>query len=565
MDKQLIQTGEKINNLTLYTQYDELDYRLTPSGNKGFRDLIEPKHIQMISEIMGTDDLYDNKIFRIKTLLGYKERATRNVIAYLQECGLIAFFRAKTLSDFPDILIPAKNREIRDGCKYIIVSCAQNATPINSAVWATMMKYKDFLSAEVLIIPIRYKNVTSVHTEYKQDWWDERVVPYLDLKRRTVSENLVVLSDLYIQPTSAFPLNGLSDFGDGASCIIGHPKMHLRAYSVLEGQHRKNFYTTGAVTIKNYTESIRGAIGEAHHQLGFALVEISPNGSHHVRQVEVSQDGEMNDLIYSFSPMNSTPTKSVVENYIVGDCHIGIHDKNKMKAMQITLDLLKPKRIILHDLFDGASVNPHTTSDYVLRYIEAREYKNDLEAEIQMTLDFIYDLKQANIDSEIYVVRSNHDDFLNRYMNTNDWRKDLINAKIYSELLTLALNGCAPNGLIPYLIEQEGYATPLGRDVSFKPTKHELANHGDLGANGSRGNIKQYADNGQHIIIGHGHTIWRLNKALMVGTSTIYRPNYVKGLSNWRQADVIEFGNGSVQHLIYDEMHKITTFNLNSI
>jgi len=56
-------------------------------------------------------------------------------------------------------------------------------------------------------------------------------------------------------------------------------------------------------------------------------------------------------------------------------------------------------------------------------------------------------------DYNIVVVKSNHDIFLDRFLQ-NDWRKlsTLKNSILYMEYSKALLSGNAPNGAVPYII-----------------------------------------------------------------------------------------------------------------
>jgi hypothetical protein len=150
------------------------------------------------------------------------------------------------------------------------------------------------------------------------------------------------------------------------------------------------------------------------------------------------------------------------------------------------------------------------------------------------------------------VVRSNHDDFLDRWLKNTDWRKasTLKNSLEYMEYSALLLKGLAPNGVIPYLINKRfpKFKT-LGRSDSFVVKGWELAQHGDIGSNGSRGSLLQFRQLNTKIVVGHYHSPGRKDGALSVGTSTKLRVNYNVGASGWLQSHVIIHYDGKAQHI----------------
>jgi hypothetical protein len=136
-------------------------------------------------------------------------------------------------------------------------------------------------------------------------------------------------------------------------------------------------------------------------------------------------------------------------------------------------------------------------------------------------------------------------------MNT-DWRKTVTpkNSLEYMEYSTAILRGQAPNGLIPFLINQKfPHFRTLGRSDSFIVKDWELGQHGDVGSNGSRGSLLQFRKLNTKIVVGHYHSPGRKDGALSVGTSTKLRIGYNVGASAWLQSHVIIHTDGKAQHI----------------
>ena len=61
------------------------------------------------------------------------------------------------------------------------------------------------------------------------------------------------------------------------------------------GYPNKILLSTGACTVKNYTDSKSGKKGEFHHMLGFIIVELDGE-DFHIRQVNADDNGNFYDL-----------------------------------------------------------------------------------------------------------------------------------------------------------------------------------------------------------------------------------------------------------------------------
>jgi hypothetical protein len=218
------------------------------------------------------------------------------------------------------------------------------------------------------------------------------------------------------------------------------------------------------------------------------------------------------------------------------------------------LTQLKPKHVILHDVFDGNSISHHEMKDPFVQYAKEIHGTNSVEKEINSMLD---GLKSFEKFDNVVIVRSNHDDFLDRWLKNEDWKKQPTskNSLAYMEYSALLLKQYAKDrhnvkGIIPELINQKypKFIT-LGRNASYKVRNWELGQHGDVGSNGSRGSLLQFRRLNTKIVVGHYHSPGRKDGALAVGTSTKMRVGYNIGPSSWLQSHVIIHKDGKAQHI----------------
>jgi hypothetical protein len=365
------------------------------------------------------------------------------------------------------------------------------------------------------------------------------------------------MSDVKIQPTAVDPMTGLQGMSGINSCIFGSPKVQLETIPVLEGNIPKMMLTTGACTVNNYTDSKAGKKGEFHHTLGFVIVEIKDDEVFFARQVTALDDGSFSDLYYRVKYNEETGSSEVTRQstmaaIVLGDLHYGQHDPRIIKRTLKLFDKLKPENVVLHDVFDGLSINHHELNDPFIQFQREMDGSNSLRHEIDAMLIGLEDFKDYNVT----VVRSNHDDFLDRWLKNTDWRKasTLRNSIEYMEFAALLLKGEASQGIIPHLIKQK-FPTfnTLGRSDSFIVNDWELGLHGDVGSNGSRGSLLQFRKLNRKMVVGHYHSPGRKDGALSVGTSTKLRVNYNVGPSSWLQSHVLIHNDGKAQHICFIE------------
>ena len=434
-----------------------------------------------------------------------------------------------------------------------------------------MKVYANHINADIHVIAGRYKNPTSVFTDLEHEVWDNSLIPYLDAGRHDIHKFVSIMSDIKIQPTATNPMSGLQGVSGVNSCVFGSPKVQMEMIPVLKNNAPKMMLTTGAVTKMNYTDSKSGKKGEFHHTYGFVIVEIKDKETFYVRQITADdKTGSFSDLCYRVESGKLSILNSI-SAIVFGDIHYGNHDQELLDITHRFLNKMVPEHVVLHDVFDGNSINHHEMKDPHVQYSKELTNTNSLENEVKNMID---GLKSFEEYENVVIVRSNHDDFLDRWIKNEDWRKQptMKNSKLYMEYNIMLLNQYQNDpynvkGVIPEIIQSEypNFIT-LARDESYKVNDWELGLHGDEGTNGSRGSLNQYRTLNTKIVIGHYHSPGRKDGALAVGTSTKLRIGYNRGASSWLQSHVIIHNDGRAQHISFvrDSKNKIgfTTFEI---
>lgn len=425
-----------------------------------------------------------------------------------------------------------------------IFSWAQNATPVHKGFFKNLLAYSEYHKAGLHIIAGRYKNPTSVFTDAKNEEWVDEVMPYLDANRHNIHKHLQILSDVKISPTASTPLSSLEGITGLESCIVGHPRMHLKSLPILPDYPNKLLLSTGACTLENYTDSKSGKKGEFHHHLGCIIVEL--DGDHyHIRQITADDNGDFYDLFYRVKDGVVYKNKEGCEVAVLGDLHIRQMDVDAEKASFKLLEKLKPRFTVIHDIFDGNSISHHNKKDpFVLLELEEKGL-DVVEEEIQEMINWVDLRKEFNL----VIPAANHNDWLDQWLNTTDWRKER-NKKAYLKYANIKASGFAKKGIIAHILDNEfDEITTLDYNSSFRVKDWELALHYDKGTNGSRGSATQFKKLNTKSIGAHGHSPFRYDGSFAVGTLTKMDMGYNKGLSSWMQSNVLVYPDGKAQHV----------------
>jgi len=382
-----------------------------------------------------------------------------------------------------------------------IYTAAQNLTRVHPGFWKALERAVAFYQAELVVLPYVYRNPTSRREEKKAKdegvySWDERTTPYLMNTRHKINENIEVLADIPIQPTAAEPLSGLEGLTGALSSIVPHPKLQMRTVPTPAGKMAKLMTTTGACTRdSNYSLSKAGKTGEFHHTLGAVIVQ-TEGDLFWLRHLVADKSGSFYDI---------TPRDGCVhfradgitrelrpEAHILGDVHRAVRDETVDKARWDVktgiINVLKPKNVVWHDTHDAQAENHWDKHDPFIRYAKHHAGLDAVEREVRDDVAFI---RGRNPEfARTWIVYSNHDDMLRRWVADSDWRADPRNAEFYLETALAMVRGARmdPGGAsypapFPYWVEKASLprvrCLALGESLKFKGVQCGM--HGDKG------------------------------------------------------------------------------------
>jgi len=469
--------------------------------------------------------------------------------------------------------------------KIFVVTAAQNATPLHDAFWASLLQYCEFRGAELMVIPIRYKNATSRWTESQAnaEWWLDRpalpydpetmketeaayyarVYPnrkYLWNVRKDLNKNISVLGDIKVQPTAVSPLSGFEGLTHGESGILGHTKLQLKVVATPQGKYPKILTTTGACTVKNYTDSRAGKLGEFHHTLAAVVVEVD-GPWFALRQINAKSDGTFYDLDYLYDGTKRNPVNYIGSNgsapaIVMGDTHVeGIDPAVEKATFQDIIPFFRPRKLFWHDLEDGGSVNHWAAKNPLVTGARYFAQQGSASDEFYDALAFVSE--RTPVGTESYIVASNHNDWLHRWILERDWktlspRDRGFYLKVASKLYEKAklLNGDDADRLNAFImLAKEHFARVpnikvLDYEESCVVEGIECGMHGHFGPNGSRGSARSMRRIGVKSIIGHSHTPAIEEGCYQVGTSTRLSRGYTHGPSSWLNTHCLIYPNG---------------------
>lgn len=462
-----------------------------------------------------------------------------------------------------------------------IVTSAQNNTEVHREFFANLKAYAEHLGAQLIVFPFIYNKNAFQNGEGNDDiWYSEEVRPYLQESSAWLgTEKKVAAMAFNILPTATNPLSGLKEaIGSAEAMIVPHASLAHECVAVLGAQYGRTvpgMYSTGTVTQRNYIQQAAGQKAENRHNFAALIVEFNEHGQFWIRQIETDESGcfsDLNNFVKMGEVLNDVLTVEVI-NY--GDIHAekldnrvaGIQWGRSADGIAFTvpgrmivdgplsmLDYFRPNYQMAHDLLDFEALNHHNRENHYHmagNAFSGRTVQDDLidvhNVLISMQRDFC----------QTVVVRSNHDDALDRWLADNKYepRKDPANALTYYGLqveayqhlkrhehfdsLPIALNQAANDRGI----RENLSVTFLRASQSYIVNGVELGEHGHSGVNGSRGSPKQFR--GQRMTTGHTHTPSIYGHCYTAGVSGKLAMGYNEtGASSWQHACVVQYKTG---------------------
>lgn len=430
--------------------------------------------------------------------------------------------------------------------KRFVVTSAQNSTKVHAGFLASLKAYCAENDAQLLVVPIRYRNPTS-RDESPDDWWDSKLTAHLVGQRVEIVPGLMVMGDIKIQPTAVDPLSGLHTITGSKCGIFGHTKIAMESVPTPGTKLPKLLYTTGSITQRNYSDSKAGKKGEFHHVYGAVIVE-ADGEVFHIRQVNAQSNGAFIDLDKKYTPNGSEPAGNPA-GLILGDLHAVRADPANLASVHAMIDSLQPRRVVLHDALDFESASHH--NDYFRRFLLAQQGKSNVMAELRQTCEVIDALAAK---AKTYIVSSNHDEHLYKWLERNENGLDIENALVYHQLKAEMLQAIVDTKAIPEPLEivcRKFVKAKVDfiRYGGLQIHGIELGYHGDKGPNGARGSANNFDRIGVKTVIGHSHTPRIVGGCYQTGTSSMLDMGYNKGPSSWLHSHVLIYADGKRTHI----------------
>lgn len=447
-------------------------------------------------------------------------------------------------------LVSKLHRVVKQNKKFVITT-AVTGCKVHAGFHASLKNFCKQNKAALLVLvasdPAHYKTVGGYGTI------DAELAKECVVVEDTHLNSNFFISTIKLSAKQINPTTGLSDIGQReGSFVFASPKQSMTLESTSNEKLPHVMMTTGAITIPDYVTdtymSERTAyIADKHHVMGAIFVNIFDDIKYGYTQIQMlSEDGSFVHFGKRYHA-NGKVTNEAPEVLVCGDWHSGETDPKVRQSTEEMLSFFKPKKVALHDAFNGKSVNHHEENNTIVKAQHFMNSTPSLEQEfVGLRDDLDWFAKQVE---EVVVVKSNHDEFLSKdYLRYAKYARDPQNHYFSLDLAKAMMEGKDP---VKFATEKVGLKAKnvrwLQRDEDFKVAGIQLGAHGDIGPSGTRGNIKNMRKSYGLSVTGHSHCPGIWHGAFAVGTSSFLKLGYNQGPSNWLQTHCLVYSDGSRQ------------------
>ena len=435
--------------------------------------------------------------------------------------------------------------------KRYFVSAIVAGAEVNPDFMKSIQTYCKAMSAELLLIPMRGVR--------KGDQFDNDVLNIYSsyfVHEIKFNANLRVL-DFCLSPEQVLPLTGLSRYGKKEySIILASTKQMLLSIPRKKESYPHIIISTGTICEPNYNHSKIGKMAEQDNIIGGLIVEIRNKKIFHIRDIRADSEGGFQDLDTYY---NGLTIKKLPSEVISMEPHYGVEDSKAIQSIKEIAKNTHCKRILFHDILDCRSVNHHEQNSVSMKYYRP-EVQRTLENELNHLGEVLLEWNKQFPQMELKVVSSNHEAFIQKYLESGEFIIDTHNAYLGCELLQAILR--RENPIEYYLSSRFPKIKNLvffKEDESFSLNGVELNTHGHAGSNGSRGSALSLENVNGKSTSGHSHTPLLFRDVYTTGCACKLQQDYnYKTASSWLHGCVVQYENGNRQNIIIiDGMYKI--------
>lgn len=445
-------------------------------------------------------------------------------------------------NEVEDIILVTRNnitKKFNKKANKIIITYVNDGSAINLDFFDALKLYCKENKAELGIL--WGKNVRKNQTFSKELF--SLLQPYLATKFEFELDHTCIAQDFLIPVTQKNPLLNLDKLSTNLKTIIvGSSKQYLQILPYKQYTSYRVACSTGTLSETEYKETVAGQIDAKNHKFGAIFLEYREAEQRYVVRNLIFEKEcicDLNKVYYKdkIEIRNSLPA------VVLGDLHLPDEDQTAVDKTIAFINKYKPEYAMLHDIASWNSVCHHNFGKYLTLATNLVYSNSTLENELDEVLIHLNELANSCKTTQFRIVNSNHDCFIEKWLETGEFIKDKLNAVKGAELfIEYTQGGNILQGKLPKNVQY------LPKNESFTINGFELSEHGDCGISGAGGSPNAYTKTFENCIVGHTHAGRITETTVYVGTLSKLIVNYnQKGMTTWSHTNAIIYENGTSQ------------------
>ena len=461
------------------------------------------------------------------------------------------------------IIFSSTFTKYKGNAQRIIVTSCQHQTKANKTFLDNLKTYiKHNKIDTIFLIPMfgevaRYTEQPQVSQRIIDSLNEIKKLDVVIVEKNLILNENVSIANPYQLPTQVDPLVSLDMFSHQSGLtMFGGTKIGFRTIANRK-KVCKIISSSGALTVPNYRNNKKGNTAKEKHSYGFTRVDLlGAKEFINYRTVEILDSGSISDLdkIYINGEVKTTQPFAVVSP----DIHVYSSSKKCTDNFFDFVEKIKPKNVFIHDLFDGKSICHHDADNLIIQYHNALAGLS-FKKELDITFKFLNDKLKRFKNITFQIVRSNHDLWINHWVNKTRNSMARLNPIDLKDLFALGLKRCdeKENLLEECYLSRNGELPKnliflsLTEHVIYKGIEHAM--HFYDGINGAKCSPIGLSRRGNKATGGDKHSPGIYGDVYWVGVAIDknakgYWSN--NGLSGWLNACSITHANGTRQMIV---------------
>lgn len=449
------------------------------------------------------------------------------------------------IKEADDKLLVTRNiivKKFKKNINKVIITYVNDGSFINEDFYNTLLTYCKYNGAELGIL--WGKSIKKKQT-FDRDTFD-LLQPYLATEFLFERDPSCLVQDFLIPSTQKNPLLNLDKLSTNIKTIVvGSNKQYLQILPYKQYTNYRIACSTGTLSIPDYKDTVAGHIDLKYHKFGAILLDWNEEQNRYIVRNITYNNNCLYDLDKKYTPKGFEKIKNL-PGMVLGDLHLPDEDTDVIKKTKEFINKYKPIHTMLHDVASWNSVCHHNFGKCLFN---AQNITNDnfsLASELECVVRKLFDLSNDCPDTKFKIVHSNHDAFIEKWLDTGEFIQDKINARLGAQLFVKYCdNKSILTDLLPKNVEY------LSKDKEFNICGFIVSEHGDAGISGANGSPNAFNKTFDNCIVGHTHSCEIREKTFYVGTLSKLIVNYnQKGMTRWVHANAIIHENQTVQLIL---------------